>query len=326
MFVTKRFPFRHGYFVVRNLGQEQLDQGFNHATAREQERHFFTTHEPFSTTFREHESRFGTWNLQAFLSGKLAEQILKKLPVIEEEIQARLSDIEEKLKQYPETPAHTALRNIFDVVLAFTQHVRLEVEGDHPCRNWRNNWKALRKALFGSLMTLKPTMSTMGIRDTGIYRASLSGGASANDSIVLESDEEVEEDTNGNTRMSNTPETPSKKRKAEGTPGPSPLKTPANGSASSRTANAAALNPDFDFSNMRTKFQLDAIAQHVEEASNASLPGHCDHRVTEEMTLQTLQHWQLPIYAFFNTLEQSLKSQIKILFHKHFATKMGTPL
>jgi hypothetical protein len=315
--VTKRFPFGHGYFVVRNLSQDQLEQGLSNVAARDQERHFFTTSEPFSSTaFRAYDSRFGTWNLQAFLSSKLAEQILKKLPIIEEEIQARLHDIEEKLKEYPEPPTHTALRSVFDAVLAFTQQVRLELAGDFPCRHWRNNWKGLKKALFGSLMTLKPTMSTLGSRDKGIYRASLSGGASANDSIVLESDEEAE-DTNGDARMSNTPETPSKKRKMEDTPGPSTSKKPSS---------VPAPDPAFNFIDVRTKFQLDAIAQHLEESSNASLPNHHDHRVTEEMTLQTLQHWQLPIDKFFDALEQSLEVQFKELFHKQFSKRMGTPL
>jgi hypothetical protein len=216
VYETKRLPLGHGYFVVRNLDQNQLKERLTHAQARLLEREFFEKAEPFATAFRKHESRFGTWNLQAFLSGKLAEEIMKKLPIIEDEINLRIHEIEEDLKQYPEPPTQNASRTIFDVVLDFTQKVRLEMEGEHPCDTWRNNWKGLKKSLYDSLLTLKPTMMTSGSLDEGIYHASLSRGASADDCIVLESDED-DHDSSGDVRMSNTPETPTKKRKDHST-------------------------------------------------------------------------------------------------------------
>jgi hypothetical protein len=324
VYENKRLPLGHGYFVVRNLGQDQLEQRLTHEDARLQERHFFDNAEPFATSFRQCELRFGTWNLQTFLSGKLAEQITNKLPIIEEEINARLQDIDEELKQYPEPVTRNASRIIFDVVSDFAQAVRLEMGGEFPHHTWRNNWKALKRSLFGSLLTLKPTMTISGNRDKGIYRASLSGGATANDSIVLESDEESDDDPNGgDMRMSNTPETPTKKRKVEATSGPSPLKDSLLGrSKSSVTPDV----PVHDYTPKRTKFRLDAIAQHLEETSNASMPGHHEHKVTNQMTLKTLEYWQLPVTDFFSTFEQHLKSRIRKLFDETFLNWTGMAL
>ncbi|KAH3954238.1 hypothetical protein HBH98_251920 [Parastagonospora nodorum] len=318
VFEKKRLPLGHGYFVVRNLGQEQLDEHLNHEDARAQERQFFDTAEPFAS-LRQHDSRFGTWNLQSFLSGKLAEQITKKLPIIEEEINARRHEVEEELKQYPAPVTQNAPRVIFDILTEFAQSVRLELEGDlDDHREWRNNWKALQRSLFSSILSLKPTLSTGGTRDKGIYRSSLSGGTSANDSIVLESDDESDGEGSGtgDTWMSGTPETPTKKRKLDSTPGFSPLKNsiPAN------SPSVAAVVPFPDFTKKRTKFHLDGISQHLEETSNASMPGHYDYRVTDGMSIETLEHWSLPLTEFFNSLEKDLKSRIRALFHKAFRT------
>jgi len=324
VFEKKHLPLGYGYFVVRNLGQEQLNEQLTHEDARAQERQFFDTAEPFAA-FRQHDSRFGTWNLQSFLSGKLAEKITDKLPIIEEEINARRHEIEEELKQYPAPVTQNAARLIFDILTEFAQSVRLEIEGDFKHRVWRNNWKALQRSLFSSILSLKPTLATGGTRDKGIYRSSLSGGSSANDSIVLESDDESNDEGSGtrDARMSGTPETPTKKRKLDSsTPGPSPLKN----SLTAKSPSVAAVVSFPDFAAKRTKFQLDGISQHLEETSNASIPGHYDHKITDAMSMETLKHWSLPMAEFFNSLEKDLKSRIQVLFHEAFRAWGSVPL
>jgi hypothetical protein len=291
-----------------------------HEDARVQERNFFDTKEPFSSAFQKHRSRFGTSNLQAFLAGKLAEQITNKLPIIEEEMDARLHEIDNDLKHYPEPPTHNASRIIFDLVLEFSQSVQQEIHGDFPCKDWRPIWKALQKSLFGSLVSLKPTMATAGSRDNGIYKLFLNSSKSSKDVIVV-SDDENEDDIDGDVRMSMAPETPTKKRKTESTPGPSPLKK--NGS--SHTDETPKV-PIPDFSDRRTKFQLDAVSKYLEETSNARVPGQLEHKVTDAMMLKTLEHWELPLNRFFDKLEELLRSQLHDLFEKCFRRWSGTAL
>jgi hypothetical protein len=165
-------------------------------------------------------------------------------------------------------------------------------------------------------------MATGGRRDRGIYAESLASGttvgASANQAIDLEASEaEGEED--GDASMSGTPnpETPTKKRKLEDTtPGPSPLKN----------QRSVGRIPSPDFSEKRTKFQLDTVAQHLGKTSKAKVPGHIEPRVTNAMMLATLEHWGLPLKEFFDTLEKQLRTQLKVIFHKHFVKWEGTAL
>jgi hypothetical protein len=227
---------------------------------------------------------------------------------------ARLREIDNDLKHYPEPPTHNASRIIFDLVLDFSQSVRQEIHGDFPCKDWRPIWKALQKSLFGSLASLKPTMATAGSRDNGIYILFLNSSKSSKDVIVV-SDDENEDD------MSMAPDTPIKKRKTESTPGPSPLKK----SGSSHEDETPKV-PIPDFSDKKTKFQLDAVSKYLEETSNARVPGHLEHRVTDAMMLKTLEHWELPLNRFFDKLDELLRSQLRDLFEKCFCRWSGTAL
>lgn len=326
LFDGERFTLGHGYFAVRNLGQDQLNEGRSHGDARQQEQQFFETDDMWARSLQDHQSRFGTRNLQRYLSGKLAEQIITKIPIIHDEINTRLQQVETDLKQYPEPPTHNATRLIFDLVLDFSQHVREEVEAEYPCKGWRNNWQALQKALFDSLLELKPTMATLGKRDVGIYKASFNTGRSINEPVVLdlEDDAENDDDADGDVQMPDNPDTPSKKRKMEGTPAPSPLKTPVN--RARRPAAAHGKAPAPNFSEKRTKFQLDTVAAHLSDTSKSRIPGQIEPKVVNDMMLRTLDNWQLPLCDFFDKLEQQLESQIKALFHIHFGKWEGSAL
>jgi hypothetical protein len=310
--------------VVRNLGQNQLDQNLTHYQARDQERQFFESQEPFATAFKKHESRFGTWNLQAFLSGKLAEQITKKLPIIQSEMETRLREVEDNLRQYPEPPSHNALRIIFDLVLEFSQAVRLEVEGNISRIEWKNDWDALQKAFFDSLMSLKPALITRGDCDREVYNDSLSAGKSVDNSIVVE-DGDNDAGSDEDVRMSEAPQTPTKKRKVGDTPGPSPLKAPSSTSKSSGSTNTEKV-PVADFSELKSKLQLDKVHEYLARSSNSKMPGRIDHRVTEQMTLQTLQKWHLPMNDFFDKLGALLRSRLQVVFQEHFEKWAGTAL
>jgi hypothetical protein len=323
LFDGKRFTLGHGYFVVRNLGQHQLDMGLSHRDARQQEQQFFENEDMWATGLREYSARFGTRNLQSYLSGKLAEQITMKIPIIHDEINARLHQVEGDLEQYPEPPTHNATRIIFDLVLEFSQHVRKEVEAEYPCKEWRNNWQVLQNSLFRSLLELKPTMVPLGKRDGGIYMASSKTGQSINHPVVLDEDDD-DDDADGDVQKPDNPETPSKKRKIEGTPAPSPLKTPVSRPRRPTTADGTVPAPDF--SEKRTKFNLDIVATYLSDTSKSRIPGQIEPRVVNDMMLKTLDNWQLPLCNFFDNLEQQSRTQIKVWFHEYFGKWEGSAL
>ena len=322
VFDQQRFALGHGYFVVKNLDQDEINQGLTHQQARIRDQEFFAEGEPWATDFVDYGHRFGTLNLQRFLSGKLAEQITKKLPIIDQEINARLEQVLADLQQFPDPPTHNAARMISDVVLDFSQDVRRELEAEFPCKAWRNNWKALQKSFFDALASLKPTMSTRGDRDATVYMDVLGAqpGSSASKAIAVDDDEEEgedEDDAHFITPMSSNPETPTKKRKLE-SPGPLPAKTPSR----RRLPNSAA--PGSDLSEFRKNFPLDQVTQHLAENSQSKVPGQIEPRVVDNMMLKTLKHWEKPLNNFFNMLEGQIANQIKALFHKHFSKYEGS--
>jgi hypothetical protein len=261
--------------------------------------------------------------LQSYLSCKLAEQIINRLPTIREKIDARLRDVEEQLQQYPAPPKHNAFRIILEVITEFSHEVRNEIVAGYPCTDWRNTWEELQKDLFDGLASLKPTMVTSARQDKGVYIASLAStvgatpGGSPNDAIALD-DSGDEDDRDGDTRKSGTlnPETPTKKRKLEATPAPSPLKN-------QRSTNR---NPGREFSEQRTKYHLDEVEHHLKTRSKARVPGQIESRVLNTMMIDTLQKWKLPLEGFFDSLEKRLRSQIKVTFDKSFKKWEGTAL
>ena len=96
--------FGHGYFVVKNPDQVSLNNRLSHRDAREQERQFFATAPPWSSILRAHEKRFGSANLQKYLSEQLAGQMMKALPIIKQQVKVRLDEIDKELASIPAPP------------------------------------------------------------------------------------------------------------------------------------------------------------------------------------------------------------------------------
>ncbi|KAI4639533.1 uncharacterized protein J4E78_010860 [Alternaria triticimaculans] len=329
VFDEKRFALGHGYFVVKNLNQAEMKRGLTHTQARFEEHQFFSQGTPWSTAFSHYQHRFGTLNLQSFLSGKLAEQMTRKLPIIDQEINARLEQVLAELREFPDPPTHNAPRIISDVVLDFSHNVRKELEAEFPCKAWRNNWKLLQKAFFDALASMKPTMSTSGSKDATVYMDVLGvqPGSSASKAIAVDDDDDDDEDYvddgDRDTPMSSNPETPTKKRKLGDTPGPSPVKTPSR-RGPLKTTEGRSVKFSTDFSELRKKFLLDEVTQHLAENSQSKVPGQIEPRVVDNMMLETLEHWSRPLEEFFNTLEGQIVDQIKTVFHKHFSKYQGS--
>lgn len=71
MLSGQRFRLGLGYYVVKN----NPDPTIANTTARVEEREFFRTEEPWASTLSQQSDRFGTLQLQTYLSHKLTAQI-----------------------------------------------------------------------------------------------------------------------------------------------------------------------------------------------------------------------------------------------------------
>jgi hypothetical protein len=73
----RAFVKGHGYFVVKQPDQAELDNGTTHAQARKQEQDYFKSIE-WTGRFPGFEDRLGTRKLQAALANKLHALILRR--------------------------------------------------------------------------------------------------------------------------------------------------------------------------------------------------------------------------------------------------------
>lgn len=74
MLKGQRFQLGSGYFVIKNNPDSSVD----HATARAEEREYFLKEEPWAKAWNRFSDRFGTLQLQTFLSQKLTDLIIKR--------------------------------------------------------------------------------------------------------------------------------------------------------------------------------------------------------------------------------------------------------
>ncbi|KAH6629293.1 P-loop containing nucleoside triphosphate hydrolase protein [Boeremia exigua] len=310
----QHFAMGHGYFVVKNLNSDQIQQGLTHLDARRLEQEFFESVAPWSTDLQDYRSRFGTINLQQYLSLQLGNQVLSELPVIRRQIEDHLAVVEAELSRIPEIPLHTATRTVDDVLYAFASTVRSEIAGDHGFMTWSNTWEEIQRTMWDMLLQLKPTMATTGALDEGLYLSTLSG-RSSEDSIVIDSDDDEE--------SSGGPETPSKKRKhipqpkREGqtpAPAPSPFRTPKKpirkGMSHQPPGTPSLTQPD-NIAALKRTYNLDEVALYISQNSKSRVPGQINPKVREEMMLAALEHWPRVITKFFDDLEQHLKQRMK---------------
>jgi hypothetical protein len=320
-----RFAMGHGYFVVKNLNTNEIHQGLTHTEARRMEKQFFATASPWATELQPFRPRFGTVNLQHYLSTKLGNRVMQELPVIRDQIENRLEAVEAELCRIPDTPLHTAVRTVADIIQDFCIEVRREMAGDYGHVSWNNAWKGCQKDLWDKLLKLKPTMSTTGDLDQSLYTSMLPG-QTANEAMVIDSDDDVEAETPSKKRKHNTP---TKRESQTPAPSTSPFRAPREPAAKPSRAlfqNSSVSNEVDDISKLRKPFQLDDVTRNLSLASRDRVPGQIDPQLREKMMVSPFQHWPLIINGFFNDFELRLKSRLQELFDKHFREWKGSEL
>ncbi|KAL6709975.1 hypothetical protein ACN47E_000760 [Coniothyrium glycines] len=327
------FKLGHGYFVVKNLDKEEINRGLTHRDARVKEREFFASGR-WTDTLQEFQSRFGTRNLQQYLSKQLATQILGNLPVIREQVATRLRKANEELDSMPLIPGHSAVRKVSDIVLAFADDVRAELLGEHDGGGWRTTWTALKQDFYAQLLALKPTMSTTGDLDKGLFRKTLPG-TSISDSIMVESDEE-----DGDSSVEGLPETPSKKRKREtATPALSKSKTPVKNT--SKLSNAtpirrqmsgrglSTVDPDPSTSGLaafQKRYALDELTEKINKGPQSKVPDTVHPKIQEALMVSQISKWKLLVDIFFQKFECALFTTMQQSFNTHFSSWTGSEL
>ena len=74
---SKDFKVGHGWFVTKQLSQEELNTNIPYCEAREREQAFFATQKPWTTSLADFKDKFGIPKLQDAISHRLKEHILE---------------------------------------------------------------------------------------------------------------------------------------------------------------------------------------------------------------------------------------------------------
>ncbi|KAF9648403.1 hypothetical protein BDM02DRAFT_3187163 [Thelephora ganbajun] len=118
----------NGWFVVKQPATVDLKDGVTWEGAREREKRFFSTRNPWSleTGYRH---RFGTHNLTESLSKILSDLIKRRLPELEGELQSLLKKTESQIRELPAAPTDDVQGEVILLVSNFARELATYVEG-----------------------------------------------------------------------------------------------------------------------------------------------------------------------------------------------------
>ncbi|KAF2452910.1 P-loop containing nucleoside triphosphate hydrolase protein [Lineolata rhizophorae] len=139
----RKFGLGYSYFVTKQPSTEDLNAGISHQRAREAERVFFATKEPWATRFSQYKERFGTHNLQDRLSELLAKQIFDALPDIANKVEAKIKEIEAKLACLP-GPPRNAYHTVHHTIYEFSRYIADGIDKQEG--SFRRAWKIIMRA------------------------------------------------------------------------------------------------------------------------------------------------------------------------------------
>lgn len=292
------FQLGHGYHVVINPSQAELDKGMDHAAARAKEIEWFSKMKPWADRFLPFSDRFGTEKLQDKLSQMLAIQILKSLPSIHERVQEQLSKIDAELAHLPEPPTTDALRIVSDTINKFTDKISRQMEGDFPENQFRLVWKALRNDFREGITAQRPTMLVKTPRDfqhakarsNSVMMQNQSQTTSQASSSFSRPRDVISIDDSDTERAPSVQPTPTKKRKLPSDSTPSRRGGPGN--------------------QYTKRFDLEEIQQTLNEKSSSDIPGEIDPKALNYLRLKTLEAWKHPTKDFLEGLRSALRDTL----------------
>ncbi|KAF2192948.1 P-loop containing nucleoside triphosphate hydrolase protein, partial [Zopfia rhizophila CBS 207.26] len=303
------YALGHGYFVVKQPGQDGIERGITHREARIEEEKFFDRQEPWSTTFSAHRHQFGTRNLQTALSKKLAAQTLQILPQIKSQIDKHIESVELELNKIPKPPTQDVTGIVRDTLRTFTESVRKEVLRDTNCNTWRLTWDRLRKGFSQELESLRPILQTKGLQDYGLYKPA---GPETID--LLSDDEDIS--------IPQPVFTPTPKKRKLASPSATPSKASIYVSSKASPANKKAPHR----SELAIRYNLDETRGQLYEMSSAKLSRQVNPKAVEHLMLQSLINWSIPLKSFFDNLERDLRGRLQQLLDQSFAKWRTTEL
>ncbi|KAF3491336.1 dynamin family protein [Arthroderma uncinatum] len=276
----EKFSTGHGYYVVQNNPDPRVD----HATAREEELHFFS-HPPWQTELVEYNDRFGTRRLQAALSRLLLKQIQDSLPGIIDKINTQARHVQNELSKLPNPPSANIPYILCQKLNVFMNNVQLHVDGGLPKFPFLKRWGSLASEFKLYLAESRPTVRLL--ESSVDLQAPSASPDGPNDDTAADAQ------ANGKRKFKengSNKETDLKRMKVGDV---------SNGHASTKSMVQA--NGHFDcFARPAKTFTLEEIRNVNTDTYVSGVPGLGNPHAVEAINKISVSHWSDPMKTFLN--------------------------
>ncbi|EPS33926.1 hypothetical protein PDE_08888 [Penicillium oxalicum 114-2] len=256
----QKFKLGHGYFVVRNNPDPNVD----HAQARREEEDFFRK-SCWLGRMSEFEHRFGVRRLQEALKEILMNQIRRCLPSIISQINEKADRVNEELKKLPSPPTENSQYTVWDTVSVLKTKLNQTLTGSSENEATRKMflryWNRLGMDFQTALRVTRPTV-------VGVLSSDL--------------DTKGLQDASGSSPQANR-----LKRKHE-----SDLTPPESPTTPQAPTKLYLIDGVFDkYTEAVRKFHPREIRGFREESGSAGIPNHVDPTVIESLNRASIKHW-----------------------------------
>ncbi|KZT65429.1 hypothetical protein DAEQUDRAFT_814318 [Daedalea quercina L-15889] len=119
----------NGWFSVKQPGHIELSEGITRMEARQAERRFFASTNPWASLPLKFQHRLGTLNLAECCGDVLSALIAQRLPEIHKKIQEMLRTTESQLSDLPNEPSKDPVGEVYNIISKFCTALNRYVEG-----------------------------------------------------------------------------------------------------------------------------------------------------------------------------------------------------
>ncbi|BGP25047.1 hypothetical protein JCM10295v2_003967 [Rhodotorula toruloides] len=126
---NRRHHLTNGYFVTKQPAPEDLKKNLTYKKAREAEKQFFATSQPWKSLEAGTQRHLGTDHLTSFLSDRLGRYIAEKLPKIQVDLAASIAQVTAAIDALPPPPSSDPTTEICTRIAAVQHNLDQLVQG-----------------------------------------------------------------------------------------------------------------------------------------------------------------------------------------------------
>ncbi|KAK6343724.1 hypothetical protein TWF730_011313 [Orbilia blumenaviensis] len=331
----------HGYFVTRQPSQQQLLKRISHAEARRLEDDFFNGEDPWNSELADLSDRFGTINLQKYLSKQLANLIRQRLPAIIKNVQNQSAQVQMQLERLPPPPANSLRHVLRQHLDDYFYQIRDTIDARCDDNKFSYEWRKIGMKLKADLIALRPRVNPDETAPRNMNSPFTPSAARASSVSLF-----------GN--YSSTSSTPSKRKRpgSHDDPPDEPSSDPFNGGPSAGgppPRKKPAIEPrtpakkvisveedevretdsvtDLPAETCQSKaMHLRELREILEINTTSGIPGIVDHKAVEILSKMHIRLWDAPVQAFIHQFDVLLHTHTHTTFARIFARYEQSPL